>query len=977
MRLDARGCTLLLTVLILIRAPSPAHAQASILAARDRASMSYPDRITFSVRLQSEAEIEKVVLEYGTQDLTCEPGSRVKKLTFTPAKTVEVSWTWEIPLWDAPPPGAQIYWRWQVTDSSGGTLTTETQTVTWLDNQHAWQMLHDDQVNLYWYSGNRSFAEELSTSAMRVIHNLAQDIGLEFDQPISILVYASDTDFLDAVPQLPDWAGGVAFTEYSVILFVAAPDEVTLGQLTEAHEITHVLIRHFTFNCQESVQVPPWLSEGLAVYNEGWRYHGPDDPLEAAIANNTLISVRSLNRAFPTQASKVDLAYQESYSLVSFLIEDFGREKILALFEKLRDGASGEEALKAVYGFDLDGLEDAWRAKIGARGRYITATPTVTSTATPTATSTSSPTPTPTATPTPTITPSPTATATCTATPTLTSTASPTTTATPTPTPRPALISTPGLAAIVGGAICLVLLGAAGVVLFAIRKGCERMAAAGLRVVLILAIFAPISPGLAQAPIAATQDQAEIQFPESITFSIELESEAEIEQVSLEYRVEQVTCGEVVARAFPQFTPGKAVSATWTWEMRQSGSLPPGARIHWLWHVSDAAGHTLTTAEQSITWLDSTHAWQTLNGDKVDLHWYDGPDTFAQELLDAADAALADLELSTGLKPEKMIDLYIFASTDDLRQAILYEPGWTGGQAFPEHDIVIIGISPGQIEWGKGAIAHELTHVLVGHLTFSCLGFVPGWLVEGLAMYGEGGPDDFSQASFKQAVTDDTLVSVQALSGGFSENPDKANIAYSESYSLVNFLIEAYGKDSMLALLQSLKEGATVDGALQAVYGFDINGLEDAWREDIGAQARQAPAEEARATATPTLVPTIEPVSAAGAGPTAAPTRLRTTAAPVSPTPASPAATSIAANTPTATRSPVPAVRASPTPKLSTPAGRPASTQAPEPEKTSPAWYSGAIRIITSGGAACLILGVVAVAFFFAVLRPQRRRRKL
>ena len=146
----------------------------------------------------------------------------------------------------------------------------------------------------------------------------------------------------------------------------------------------------------------------------------------------------------------------------------------------------------------------------------------------------------------------------------------------------------------------------------------------------------------------------------------------------------------------------------------------------------------------------------------------------------------------------------------------MYEPGWTGGQAFAENDIVIIGIAPGQIDWGKGAIAHELTHVLVGHLTFSCLGYIPGWLVEGLAMYGEGGLDDFSKAAFEQAIADDTLISVEALSGGFSENPDKANISYSESYSLVNFLIEKYGKDHMMALLKALQEGATVDGALES-----------------------------------------------------------------------------------------------------------------------------------------------------------------
>ena len=512
----------------------------------------------------------------------------------------------------------------------------------------------------------------------------------------------------------------------------------------------------------------------------------------------------------------------------------------------------------------------------------------------------------------------------------------------------------------------------------AVRRGARRTAAAALLVILFLLVFASPSSSLAQTGITATQDQAEIQFPDSLTFSVELNSQAEIQQVTLEYRVQQVTCGEVIAKAFPQFTPGKAVTATWTWEMKQSGSLPPGAKIYWLWRVTDSDGNTLATQEKYITWLDDTHAWQTLTGKNVNLHWYNGTDSFGQELLDAAVAALEDLEQSTGLKPEMPIDLYIYASTDDLRAAILYEPGWAGGQAFSEHDIVIIGISAGQIEWGKGAIAHELTHVLVGHLTFSCLGFVPGWLVEGLAMYGEGGLDDFSKAAFEQAVTDDTLISVEALSGGFSENPDQAGISYSESYSLVNFLIETYGKDQMLALLKDLQEGATVDGALQTVYGFDTNGLEDAWREDIGAQERQATLTDGSATPTSTPVPTIVPVSGSLVGSTTTPARGAVTLETATPTKTSSPLPATAPHS--ATSRPPPTITkanpAKPTPAMPTRVSKPSPTTTQEPEKSSPSWLSGVVRVFTSGCVACLILGGVAIVFFFAVLRPRRRRRK-
>src|SRR6185436_14320735 len=143
---------------------------------------------------------------------------------------------------------------------------------------------------------------------------------------------------------------------------------------------------------------------------------------------------------------------------------------------------------------------------------------------------------------------------------------------------------------------------------------------------------------------------------------------------------------------------------------------------------------------------------------------------------------------------------------------------------------------------------------LVGHLAFTCLGSIPTWLNEGLAVYGEGGPEGDMQALFENAVTDNTLISVRSLSGNFSEDPTKAGLSYSESYSLVNFLIEEYGQEKMLALLRALRDGATVDEALQITYGFNIEGLEDAWREKIGAAPRAASG-NIETTPIPTIVP--------------------------------------------------------------------------------------------------------------------------
>lgn len=392
---------------------------------------------------------------------------------------------------------------------------------------------------------------------------------------------------------------------------------------------------------------------------------------------------------------------------------------------------------------------------------------------------------------------------------------------------------------------------------------------------------------LVSSPLTVTNNDIIFNFPESATFRATITSESDVTSVVLEYGNEQQTCGEVIAKAFPQITPGKTVNVEWTWEMRQSGSLPPGAQLWWRWRVTDSNGQETVTETQTATWLDEVHHWQSMNsGEFLRLHWYEGDQAFAADLAKAASDGLLFNETQSGLRADAPIDIYIYASTDDLKEAILYEPSWTGGQAFPDQDIVILGISPYELGWGRNAIVHELTHVLVGHLTFSCLGDVPTWLNEGLAVYSEGVLDQASQGQLEDAIRDDTLLTVRSLSSGFSEVADKAYLSYSESYSLTKFLVETYGQEKMTSLLVLLRDGLTIDEALVQSYGFNIDGLEEAWRAAIGAQPRPvSPNGQPTIQPSPTFIPTIIPIGGAISVQQTTPTPIPTSSFGVQPTP--------------------------------------------------------------------------------------------
>jgi hypothetical protein len=229
-------------------------------------------------------------------------------------------------------------------------------------------------------------------------------------------------------------------------------------------------------------------------------------------------------------------------------------------------------------------------------------------------------------------------------------------------------------------------------------------------------------------------------------------------------------------------------------------------------------------------------------------------------MLNAGVEGLRRNKEQAGLITDASIDIYVYPNYNDMKDAILYEPSWTGGMAFPEYNILIMGLSGSDANWDQNTVIHELTHILIGHFTFSCIGSVPTWLNEGLAMFSEGKLEADMQSQLDQSIHNNTLLTVRSLNGGFSELSDKANLSYGQSQSIVSFLINTYGQEKLTQLLADLRDAKTIDDALREVYGFDTDGLEDAWRQSIGAAPRAVSAQPT-AQPTPTFVPTYVPVS--------------------------------------------------------------------------------------------------------------------
>ena len=329
----------------------------------------------------------------------------------------------------------------------------------------------------------------------------------------------------------------------------------------------------------------------------------------------------------------------------------------------------------------------------------------------------------------------------------------------------------------------------------------------------------------------------DMEFPDAITFNLEVQSGTDINSIVLQHKVEKISFASLVSEARPEFTPAPEVQTSWTWDMRKA-SLPPGANIEYRWIIEDAAGSREETIWNTVRFDDDRYGWKSLAGDSVTLFWYSGDQSFAQELMDSALATLDKLATDTGAHLEQPVRVYVYASSQDLRGAMVYPQEWTGGVAFTEYGIVALGVDAGSLAWGKRSLAHELAHLVTYQMTFNPYGDLPSWLEEGLSMYAEGNLRNDLQSILTEAISEDNLISVRSLSGSFPAKAEEAGLYYAQSYSLVNFLIHDYGKDRMLQLLSAFKEGSAHDDALLEVYGFDTDGLDDLWRQSLELEPR-------------------------------------------------------------------------------------------------------------------------------------------
>ncbi len=352
-----------------------------------------------------------------------------------------------------------------------------------------------------------------------------------------------------------------------------------------------------------------------------------------------------------------------------------------------------------------------------------------------------------------------------------------------------------------------------------------------LILIITLGLLHPI--GAAQADgLTFNALSASYQFADQITFTAAVSGPSPVTRATVFFQ-----SGSQPPYSHPadSFTPATSIILTATIDLKETKLIPFSTVSYW-WEVVDRAGGTARSETKTLIYVDNRFAWQDLTAGPVRVHWYQGDSGFGSAAAGAASEALPRIQQQIGVEPPSPLDVYVYASTADLRSAVeLAGREWLGGQARPELGVVLVAIPPGdsaRLQMRRD-IPHELTHLMTFVATTPNYGSAPRWLDEGLATLNEGDPNSTQAIAVQDAAAKNKLLPIENLCGTFPTDASAALLAYGESRSVVQQIINEYGSAGVQALLAAYRDGATCEGGVERALNTSLTGLEVKWRAQL------------------------------------------------------------------------------------------------------------------------------------------------
>ena len=231
-----------------------------------------------------------------------------------------------------------------------------------------WRALQTAHFDVYYYErdaapGGRVLAEFAAEAAEEAYLEVAALFGTDVARRIPLVVYPTHADFaVTNVAELPVYSEGIGGVTELFKNRIAIPFTGDWRDFRRVvhHELVHAVINDLYYGGSiqslirngNRLQIPLWFNEGLAEYSaQGWDTQS-DMYVREAILEDRLPDIPRLSGYF---------AYRGGQGVWDFVAQEYGREKITEILDRIRLGRSVDGAFRRATGLGLRDLSERWK----------------------------------------------------------------------------------------------------------------------------------------------------------------------------------------------------------------------------------------------------------------------------------------------------------------------------------------------------------------------------------------------------------------------------------------------------------------------------------------------------------------------------------------------------------------------------------------------------------------------------------------
>ncbi|MDP3791100.1 MAG: peptidase MA family metallohydrolase [Candidatus Omnitrophota bacterium] len=225
--------------------------------------------------------------------------------------------------------------------------------------------------------------------------------------------------------------------------------------------------------------------------------------------------------------------------------------------------------------------------------------------------------------------------------------------------------------------------------------------------------------------------------------------------------------------------------------------------------------------------------WEVKKSNHFAVYYKDSESNdYVNEVLKYAEKYYEDMTEQLGFRRfefwtwEKQCKIYIYPTAKEYHDST-GQPEWSGAAAYIKERAIKTFVR--REEFLETILPHEMAHLIfrefIGYKTD-----IPLWLDEGISSLQEEKNRKSHLLIAKVLVKSHVFIPLPKLTRIVKEGLVMPGVFYAEAASVIEFLLEKYGKEKFVDYCRVLRDNKNWEAALKTVYGFkDLSEMNDGW----------------------------------------------------------------------------------------------------------------------------------------------------